>query len=384
MSSKNELLRLATICGVILTGCTSDVEIPTEEIFPTQSQPTEVIPTPTPSELTTPLEIETSLTIESVLRFLRIQSGELVDLFPGSEVYRTERGDVAIIDRANNLRLAGQVIETRYGTLTLLLADTHYRSHVAELLSEKSVSEAINFSNYPREWAENREFREGMADVISEIASLQGYKSNSANIGGYPNMLENPFIDEIVRAMSVLTDLKERDVGFGSHLASYVPEYQDHVVIFMNPGNATKLANALPDNSVDPDSLKRLGNIEFAFPTFMSSNGEYVHTEFWNTGFRGPRDNPEVDIYQSFRFYIDLPLVNLTREVRDVYGLSHYKHYAGEFAPIYSNDILPYLAPHIYGKDIPTPYSWQNSLQMQEWIRFGLLDIVEIDFSKLR
>src|SRR3989344_1362063 len=103
--------------GAVLAACGS---APTEEV-PTTYPPTDFPkPTatlrPTKSPEPSPTATEISYQLEDGMQIQRVKEGQLVDLFPGSEVFMSERGDAVVINRQTGLKLAGQRVETKYGS----------------------------------------------------------------------------------------------------------------------------------------------------------------------------------------------------------------------------------------------------------------------------
>ncbi len=83
--------------------------------------------------------IEKTEVVQNGLTYERRESGQLVDLFPGSEVFMTDRGDVVVINEETGLRLAGQVVETEYGTLILLISDRRYQHFYKDNFGETTA-----------------------------------------------------------------------------------------------------------------------------------------------------------------------------------------------------------------------------------------------------
>ena len=99
--------RFAVVAGLAFTAaCSAEIQAsPTTEIFPTQPQATEIVPTPSSVDRIgdeTAELVETTIkkteVVANGLTYERRESGRLVDLFPGSEVFMADRGDAVVIN----------------------------------------------------------------------------------------------------------------------------------------------------------------------------------------------------------------------------------------------------------------------------------------------
>ena len=213
-------------------------------IQPTSVEPvaTEVAPTSIPTEEASPTPTETppSYETEDGVQLEKQEEGEFVDLFPGSDVFMSERGDIVIINEETDLQLAGQVVETKYGKYTLLLADSYYQALTKYHLNETTI------------------------------------------LGGYPNLVDSPLKDEIGRIIFTLLQLKEKEIVLGSvNLRDYEPAPKNFIAIYMNPGNTSRLANSMPEGFIDPSEIKTIvANGEFGYPTIETQNNNSVLIRF--------------------------------------------------------------------------------------------------------
>lgn len=341
-------IALIALFAFVLTTCNAikgiDFRIPviqTEEpVF------TQVIPTPSSEPTKTPEPTQTpKLFILGSEGFEKLESGELVELFPGSEVYLAERGDVVIINRESGLQFAGQIVETKYGTFTLLLSDSHYQEQVKRLLSEENLAVSASLSNYPADWVEERQFRQGVEEIISTLSRLQGFRDGSEHLGGYPNMVDNPYKEEIMRIISSLIDLKEGKIGFDVNLVTYQPEAKDFIMIYMKPFNAVRLANILPKGLVNPDEtgfMIRYTPFHIGYSTIETESGVFVNALFAVSTQVEHYPNPERNFYRMFSlFYIEMPFRILMREAGREQGVyvefSLNSFFDTPLAPLFTN-----------------------------------------------
>jgi hypothetical protein len=202
---------------------------------------TEVTPIPTPTKETppTPTVEAPSYNTEDGVQLEKQEQGEFVDLFPGSDVFMSERGDIVIINEENSLQLAGQKVETPYGSYTFLTGDTHYQYFYKRLYNE------------------------------------------TTKLGGYMNIAENPLKDELGRIFSTLIQLKEREITIGGvDLATYQPQPKDLVVIYMNVGWTSRLADSLPEGLMDPSEVEAIYTSSFGFPFIKTPNEQFLLARF--------------------------------------------------------------------------------------------------------
>lgn len=248
----------AAACGKVSTPIqTTPVEPVATEVTP--------IPTPTKETPSTPTEIPPSYKTEDGVQLEKQEEGEFVDLFPGSDVFMSERGDIVINNEETDLQLAGQIVETKYGKYTLLFAASYYQALTKYHLNETTV------------------------------------------LGGYPNLVDSPLKDEIGRIISTSIQLKEKEIILGNvNLRTYEPAPKNFIAIYMNPGNTSRLANSMPEGFIDPGEIKTIvANGEFGYPTIETQNNNFVLIRFiLATGALNLSSFPEESLQSSLVLYI--------------------------------------------------------------------------------
>ncbi len=339
--------RFAVVAGLAFTAaCSAEIQAsPTTEIFPTQPQATEIVPTPSSVDRIgdeTAELVETTIkkteVVANGLTYERRESGRLVDLFPGSEVFMADRGDAVVINEETGLRLVGQVVETEYGTLTLLISDRRYQHFYKDNFGETTA------------------------------------------LGGYPNMIENPYKGEFGRIISTLIQLKEKEIGFGVNLATHEPPPKNLVDINMSPGNAQRLADSMPEGFLDTQKIKAYSQIELGFPLFEAANGDFFLVRFTSNYGRlltsYPRDSLHMalavrigEIWSSLLAEAGKPSDVLIRESR--------------YAPLFSHPEIN-AATSAFSRDEPKITSQEELLDRIERAKFGVPEIIEVDFEKFK
>lgn len=341
---------------------------PTEEV-PTSFPPTEVPkPTvtlrPTESPKPSPTATEIPYQLEDGTQMERVEQGQLVDLFPGSEVYMSERGDAVIINEETGLRLAGQVVENKYGSFTFLFGDTLYQ------------------------YAYTGNVRE-TADI---------------NAGGYPNFADSNLKDEIGRIISTLIQLKNKEINVGSvDLATYEPKPKDYVAIYTNPGTIIMLQQSMPEGLIKEEDYKRHEGT-LGFPILKGPNGEelIIKPEQWSvfeegydelTG--GPDQNLRRAIcYDSIRR--SMMAIGLVDDALKAQGLSRWSLswtdlYAGPFGELFTAnqemaDGLAVFDPdYRFNKGFfDKTFTYDEYVREVRKVMFLDCQVVEADFGKFK
>ena len=304
-------------------------------------------------------EAETAPTyqLEDGTQTERVTEGQLVELFPGSEVFMSERGDVVIINEETGIRLAGQTMRTEHGTYTLLLQDSNYRT-----------------------------------------AANLNYRETSENMGGYPSITNHPYKEELVRIMSTLIELKEREVNLGSiNLASHKPQSKDFIAIYLNPGYAIPLAETFPDNFVDPNAARQIYSGELGYPILVTENGEYLlirftarnHPNYPNPDFF-PEGREEESIFDTFAYYFHETYFALLKEAATSQGTAERFFLEGwksvkesHFSRLFSDPNIDFITETAFSPQ-RGPYDAETMLTEIERARFGISNIIEVDFNKFK
>lgn len=372
-------------------------------IQPTPVEPvaTEVAPTPIPTKEvpSTPTAevIESTYQLEDGVQLERMEKGQLVELFPGSEVFMSERGDVVIINKETGIQLAGQRIETKYGSYTFLMADSAYQYIIRSILDEKEINldEEVILSRYPADWVANNKFKQEVLKVVEDLRKIQGFKEGKESLGGYPNLAESPYKEELTRVISTLLALKEKEISLGSvNLANYQPKPKDFVMVTMKPGNAQRLASILPEGLIDPNdpaSMVIYTGADVGYPVIKAQNGVYFNAFFTSTVGKPLKDSYEAMFYHVFTpYFTKFPWRFLVRDAGRVHGInvrfSYSLFWEGPFAPLFSNlDIYGHLtAFNPERSPYKPPYTVDQNWEQQNWVRFGTSEVVEIDFEKFK
>lgn len=344
-------------------------------------------------EQVTSILVEERIVTENNMVYSEQESGKLNEVFPEANVYRTQRGDLVVIDSRNSIRLAGQTVDTKYGSYTLLVSGSHYQNQIDNLLNEDNVDTEQIFKEYPSDWISNNQLREELLKTVSSLSGLQGFRSGGDNLAGYLNLAESPNVEEIMRVISTLIALKEGEITSDSvNLATYQPEPKDFIFTYMTNGNAIRFANALPTGLADPNDptfLMRYSASDIGFRTVETDDGVFINAIFMGSKPSVFSSNPEIHVYNHFTgLYIESAFQALIREIRVESGAStrfeYNDYFTGQFAKLFSN-------PNVYNSltafdpqrsPIKPPYSGQENLQSQNWLRYGISEIVEVDLSK--
>jgi hypothetical protein len=347
------------------------------------------LPTPTAEAIESTYQLEDGVQLE------RMEQGQLVELFPGSEVFMSERGDVVIINKETGIQLAGQRIETKYGSYTFLMADSAYQYIIRSILDEKEINldeEAI-LSRYPADWVANNEFKQEVLKVVEDLQKIRGFREGGESLGGYPNLTESPYNEELTRIISTLLALKEREISLGSvNLANYQPKPKDFVMVTMKIGNAQRLASILPEGLIDPSdpaSMVIYTGADVGYPVIKTQDNVYLNAYFTSTVGKPLKDSYETVFYHVFTpYFTKFPWRFLVRDAGRVHGInvrfSYSLFWEGPFAPLFSNlDIYGHLTAFSPERSpYKPPYTVDQNWEQQNWVRFGTSEVVEIDFEK--
>ena len=283
----------------------------------------------------------------------RVMEGQLVDLFPGSEVFMSERGDIIIVNEETGVRLAGQEMRTEHGIFTLLLQDSNYRT-----------------------------------------AANLNYRETSENMGGYPSITDHPYKEELVRIMSTLIELKSREIMLGNvNLASHIPTDKNLIAIIMNPGNAIPLSRTLPENFIDPNHARQIYSGVLGYPILVTENGEYLLIRFTARlypNYPNPDFFPEESIFDTFAHYLRETYFSLLREAASSQGtadrffLEGYKSVReSPFSRLFSDpDIDFYMEPPF--SRARGPFDAETLHVELRRARFGISNIIEVDFENFK
>ena len=326
--------------GVVLAACAPTEETPTaypQTDFPKPTATLRLTETPKPSPTATevvPYQLEDGTQME------RVEQGKLVDLFPGSEVFMSERGDAVIINRETGLKLAGQVVENKYGSYTLLFGESYYQY-------------------------------------------LYGHWRNgeATSLGGYPNVAESPLKEEIGRILSTLLELRNKEVGF-SDLSTHQPKEKHLTAIFMNMGGASIIESSLEEGLLNIDELKKISNIELAFPPQELGQDSLLTVRFFlasGTLTSFPDEGLPVDLSR----HIPRTFENLIRQAAIANGINQdflFKGYVdgikvSVFSGLFANDEIDGAFGAFNRLD------WEPAERVRR-AKWGVPSIVEVDFSK--
>ena len=314
---------------------------------------TEVAPTPIPTEEAspTPTEIPPSYKTEDGVQLEKQEEGEFVDLFPGSDVFMSERGDIVIINEETNLQLAGQKVETPYGSYTILVGDTQYQYY------------------------------------------YKHYFNETTKLGGYMNIAESPLKDELGRIYSTLVQLEEKEIIIGSvNLATYQSQPKDLVMIYMNAGTTSRLADSLPEGLMDPSEVETIYANMFGFPLIKTPNEQFLLARFtYGYSFERSSDYAqsclEWDMSLQRRVFSELVVeAAVAQGVGDRKSIASWaKILNSPFQPLFSNpqiiEGMDALKPYSPGQPVYTPESFARGVAIG---RLGSPGLVTVDFDKLK
>lgn len=305
------------------------------------------LPTPT-AEV-----VEPSYQLEDGTQLERVEEGQLVDLFPGSEVFMSERGDIVIINEETGLELAGQKVETKYGSFTLLISRSHFQFLYKEHFGE------------------------------------------TTELGGYPNFSDSHLREEISRIISTLIQLKENEISVGSvNLATYEPKPKDFVAIFANPGATYQLADSLPEGMVDPENVQNIVSLQVGFPTLKTEDGQHVFIRMVGApGYHADELDPNMTLEKSLgASQFILAIGQLVSEASASQGTGDMAKLFGPYdlisksvySGLFSNEEikttfggLPAAAGH------EEPYVYEDVLKYFEY-DLGANGIIKVDFEKFK
>ena len=193
-------------------------------------------------------------------------------------------------------------------------------------------------------------------------------------------MIENPYKGEFGRIISTLIQLKEKEIGFGVNLATHEPPPKNLVDINMSPGNAQRLADSMPEGFLDTQKIKAYSQIELGFPLFEAANGDFFLVRFTSNYGRlltsYPRDSLHMalavrigEIWSSLLAEAGKPSDVLIRESR--------------YAPLFSHPEIN-AATSAFSRDEPKITSQEELLDRIERAKFGVPEIIEVDFEKFK
>ena len=255
----------------------------------------------------------------------------------------SERGDVMIINEETGIRLAGQEVETPYGKLTLLVGDSFYQNMVQ--------------ANFGRE----------------------------TDNGGYPDIVNNPYKDEIVRILSTLLALKEREVSLGRDFSSYQPTPKDLIIIYMKPGNTIWLADSMKEDLLDPNELRTISNYEVGYPTFEWETDKFMFIRFYGLDYQLPSDweDKELEFYRGLNYMITNPFFQLIVEAAVSNGYDHI-----DFSNRYTNKGYEGIKQSPFSSLFTHPgidagMSNKQPLLLEN-VRMGIPSVIEIDFENFK
>ena len=346
---KGKTLNMIAGVSLVTTMAAACAKPPETPYIPTQApRITDVIPTemPLPTETSEPTPTEAArFQLEDGTQLERAEQGQLVELFPGSEVFMSERGDVVIINEETGLQLAGQEVETAYGRITLLIGDTLYQSLVE--------------SSFGRE----------------------------TSLGGYPNIVDSPHRDEMMRIMATLIAIKNGEIGLGGNFESYQPEPKNFVMIYMTPGNAIRLANSMEEGLIDPDNVRAISNYEVGYPTLEIIDNTFLFIRFFGAVGQLPEDYPEdakqLSLYEGLSYTLTNPLYRLVLEAAVAQGYDHI-----EFANNYTNKGFEGLMQSPFGSLFANPgiKTWMSQEREHisvtlEKLKHVIPSVIEVDFA---
>jgi hypothetical protein len=372
MSNKHEILRLLVAGTLAATeaGCLPQQKIPEEEqalgpdVLSTSPRPLPsetAVPRPTltptfvdtSTPTTEPTPAEKTRVVDGNLVFELKGSGQLTELFPTSRIYQTERGDTVIIDNESDIRLAGQVIETQYGSFSLLMQDTRYQ-----------------------EYKRNQ------------------YHTNPGEVAGYANLADHPLIEEISRIASTLVELHDREVGFGSGLANHQPQPKNFYFITLHPGTSYPLSRMLPPGLFRPVDVRELYYLHSGLPLLNAGDNNYFLIRFLPAGVPSFKTTPGYDIEKlnaSMGRVIRYGLVNLIGDVHQYRGMRYFESPVPSYEQITSSPFGPlllnpqidyYFSQSDEALGVEPPYSHEEVLTILEHGGFGATETVEIDLTK--
>ena len=316
----------------------------------------------------------------------RAEGHQLNEVFPGSEVYLSERGDVVIINNQQDVQLAGQRIETRYGSYTVLMSDELYTRIITAILEDVDLDESSILESYPADWVSNPTYRQEILDALDDLKRLRGYIQN---FSGYPNLSGSPYQEELVRIMSTLIALREGSINLGGvDLASYQPAPRDFLVVEMTPGNGYKMAQMLPEGSINPEIQTIYTQGDTGFPLTRLRNGVYVSGFFGGNTPGRALNYPDTVFYDFYMdYYVQYPLRFLLRDagrtqgVDVLYGADAF--FNGPFFPLFQREeIYGHLSAFTERSPFQPPYSLEQNLIQRDWQNLGVEDLIEVDFGK--
>lgn len=186
--------------------------------------------------------------------FERQEEGRLVDAFPGARVYLSPRGDVVVIGAEHEADLAGQVIETKYGTYTHLVTPRYYDADMDSQLTEEAITSSMTFEDVPEWLTDYPGYKQQQLDVLNHLLELQAYRVENPDLVGYPELSANPHNEEMMRIIGTLIDLKNGTVGYYQiDPATYEPRPYDLIVAAGGIGDMFPITNTFPDGIFNPE-----------------------------------------------------------------------------------------------------------------------------------
>jgi hypothetical protein len=349
---------------------------------------------PTPTQIIQ----ETAVPFENSQEYERLNQGVLLELFPGSEIYASERGDILLVNQERGVRLAGQRVETRYGSYTFLISDRLYQFLIRSMISETSLDERAVFEAYPDLFSDDPLLRQDLQETLNALSSIQGFREGGEGLAGYPNLSASSRMEEYMRIVSTLLALRQGEISLGSQeLSSYQPRPRDFVAVLMGTGNATTFSDLLPEgvfNAEDRTQLVLNTQRDLAFRPREALDDVFVQADFLGTQPLGGRPlEPEMvgAFYEIFyKTYFEIPLRTLLRETARDLGIAtnwtRTSYSTPPFADLFSNrDMYYYLtAGSSQTYPIQPPYTSEQILQRYEDLRFGIpKELVEVSFNGL-
>src|SRR3989344_5822376 len=332
--------------------------------------------------------------LEDGTQMERVEQGQLVETFPGSEVYMSERGDVVVVNRKNKVRLAGQRIETKYGSITFLMSDSRYQQVIRGLVSSESIDKQEILEDMPEWLLSEPQLYKYFSREIDSLGKIQGFREGNEDFGGYPNFTKSSYKEELVKIMSSLIAIQQQEVDAATVTSSsYEPQPKDIVVIMSRPGNAIPLAQTLPDGLIDPNDENALlfySKKDLAFPMLKTKSGTFVKTLFLGSG----RERPLSGYHVTFFFrdfnsdFVELSLRSITHDAVKAQGVSHSwdfnLYFIQPFSKLFENSELYYCLSADTGR-YPVKTYFMGGQPLLDWLkhmRFGMQEIIEVDFEK--
>ena len=324
--------------GAVLAACAPTEETPTNYPPTGVPKPTATL-RPTKNPEPSPIATEISYQLEDGTQIQRVKEGQLIDLFPESEVFMSERGDVVVVNEETGLKVAGQRVETDYGSYTLLFEGSFYQD------------------------------------------LYLAYAGETTTLGGYPNIAESPIKQEIGRICSTLLELRSRDIGFDTDFTTHQPKEKNAVAVFMSMGSTGIIASSVEKGLVDINELEKVSELEVAFPPKELGPDGLLLTSFRLTAIPTSLSEDMLTSRLSRRYIVDL-FSNLVKEAAAANGMDT-SFVLGGYRGIKQSAFSGLFA----NEEIEGAY---DAINRTEWTPeerdlkagFSVPNIVTVDFSK--